>query len=77
MRKQKRLITDQPFLFVDVTQLNYFFFLAAFFAAFLAGFFFAAFLAVFFAIAFYVLMLKSCEKLKQKINSQKFFNFFL
>jgi hypothetical protein len=52
MRKQKRLITDQPFLFVDVTQLNYFFFLAAFFAAFLAGFFFAAFLAVFFAIAF-------------------------
>jgi predicted PurR-regulated permease PerM len=61
MRKQKRLITDQPFLFVDVTQLNYFFFFAAFFAAFLAGFFLAAFFAVFFAIAFEILV-KHCLK---------------
>jgi hypothetical protein len=41
--------------FVDVTQPNYFFFLAAFFAVFLAAFFavfLAAFFAVFFAIAF-------------------------
>jgi hypothetical protein len=48
--KQKELITDQLFLFVDFHQLNYFFF---FLAAFLAVFFLAAFFAffAFFAIA--------------------------
>lgn len=55
--KQKKLINDQLFLFVDVSiNFNYFFFLAAFLATFfLATFFLAAFFA-FFAIAFLILV---------------------